>query len=270
MKLIVLRKSIFVVFILFIFILFSFSSYFSYKYLINKDLILENTEEPIPYNENIDFDSLSINEEDKFKERENLILEKYKEKKLIALTFDDGPSKYTETLIDELKKRNIVATFFVLGQSVEKYPETVKFAYDTGNEIGIHGYSHKLFTKLTEEEIVEEITKTTDIVSKYIDIPITFIRVPYGSRNEKVDSVLEKYNLTDILWSVDSKDWKLKNSKKVYNYVLKYIKGNDIILMHDTFQTSINAAIEIVDFLTDKGYLFVTISELEIAKQSVK
>ncbi len=262
MKLIVFKKRYIFIFILLLFVLFSFSSYFSYKYLINKDIILENELDSIPYNENIDFNSQKIDENDEFKERKELLIEKYDNKKLIALTFDDGPSKYTKILVDELKKRNVPVTFFILGENAKKYPETLKFAYDADNEIGIHSYEHKLFTKLTEEEIIEEITKANNIIQEQIDTPITLIRVPYGSRNKKVDNVLEKLNLTDILWTVDSKDWKLKNTNKIYNYVLKYIKGNDIILMHDTFKTSINSAIKIVDFLTEKGYVFVTVSEL--------
>lgn len=187
---------------------------------------------------------------------------KFEERKLLALTFDDGPSKYTEKFVEELHKRNIIVTFFVLGENAKKYPNTVKLAYDFGNEIGIHSYEHKLFTKLTEEEIILEIDKTKQTIKNYVDSPITLIRVPYGSRNKKVDMVLEKLNLTDILWDVDSKDWKLKNTTKVYNYTLKYIKGNNIILMHDTFKTSIEAALKLVDSLSSSGYIFVNVSTL--------
>lgn len=187
---------------------------------------------------------------------------KFEERKLLALTFDDGPSKYTEKFVEELHKRNIIVTFFILGENAKKYPNTVKLAYDFGNEIGIHSYEHKLFTKLTEEEIILEIDRTKQTIKNYVDSPITLIRVPYGSRNKKVDMVLEKLNLTDILWDVDSKDWKLKNTTKVYNYTLKCIKGNNIILMHDTFKTSIEAAIKLVDSLSSNGYIFVNVSTL--------
>ena len=119
--------------------------------------------------------------------------------------------------------------------------------------------------KLDKKKMVAndvEIDKTKQTIKNYVDSPITLIRVPYGSRNKKVDMVLEKLNLTDILWDVDSKDWKLKNTTKVYNYTIKCIKGNNIILMHDTFKTSIEAAIKLVDSLSSNGYIFVNVSTL--------
>lgn len=191
-----------------------------------------------------------------------LLQEKYAEKKILALTFDDGPSKYTHDLIDELNKRNIKVTFFVLGENIEKFPETLKFAIDSGNEIGIHSYKHKLFTKLNEEEIHEQINLTKNLIYDISPIEISYIRVPYGSINDRIKEVLNKENLTNVLWDVDSLDWKFKNKSKTYNYALKKIKGNDIILMHDTFKSSINAAISLIDKLTTEGYIFVTVSQL--------
>lgn len=209
----------------------------------------------------------SCRKTDESNKRKEFLIKKYEEKKLIALTFDDGPSKYTSNLIDELKKREVKVTFFLLGENAIKFPSTIKFEIDTGNEIGIHSYKHSLFTKLTKTQINEQIDKTKYIILNEVDIDISLIRVPYGAINEKVEKILEDEKLTNILWTVDSKDWKFKNVDKIYNYVLKNVKGNDIILMHDIFDTSVISALKIIDKLQSECYIFVTVSELlEIEK----
>ena len=186
------------------------------------------------------------------------------------ITFDDGPSKYTELLVNELSKRDVKATFFILGENAINRQDTLKIIYDAGNEIGIHSYKHKLFTKLKDDEIVEQISTTKDIIYNSTNTTPTLMRVPYGSINSRVSSVLKKEKLNNVLWSVDSKDWKFKNATKTYNYVMKNVKGNDIILMHDIFKPSVDAALRIVDKLQSDCYVFVTVSELENIKNSVK
>ena len=216
------RKIVFSILILFIISLIFLFYIFDIQ---NKKVIYESQNEEIVDEKLLDdISDEKICEDDESKPRAELLIEQYKRKKLIALTFDDGPSKYTSSLIDQLKKRETPATFFVLGENVEKFPETLKFAYDTGNEIGIHSYTHKLFTKLKEEEIYEQIEKTNTILNNLIDKVPTLIRVPYGTRDERIDKILSNVHLTDVLWSVDSKDWKLKNTNRIYQYVMKYIK----------------------------------------------
>lgn len=265
MKFICIRHSTIIIYtILIIVILISISfTYIITKNTHNNDIITEEFEDELEFiyeGENNCEDSV----------RKELLIEQYNNKKLIALTFDDGPSKYTETLVDEMKKRNVPVTFFILGENASKRIDTLKFQIDAGNEIGIHSYTHKLFTKLSEDEILEQINKTKEVIKKVYDKEITYIRVPYGSRNKKVDSSLEKANLTDVLWNVDSKDWKFKNTTKTYSYVIKKVKGNDIILMHDTFKTSIEAAVKIVDKLLEEDYTFVTVSEFYETKNIIE
>lgn len=221
----------------------------SKKYFLKSKTII-----PFDYEDN-------CTDNNKLNEKSNIILDKYNNKKLICLTFDDGPSEYTKLLIDGLKERNVNVTFFVLGKKISKYPQYLKEAYKNGNEIGIHGYSHKLFTRLKNEKILDEI----DITNKEIynltgQIP-SLIRVPYGSLSSRVKKVLNSVNLQSILWTIDSKDWKYLNSQKDYNYVLKKIKGNDIILMHDTYKPSVLAALNLIDELKNEGYMFITVSE---------
>lgn len=267
MKFICLKKSTIVIYTIFIFLIISsiFLTYIITKSNVDEKINLTDLENIDDENEFLCEDEEICNESP----RKELLLKQYYNKKLIALTFDDGPSKYTETLVDELKKREVPVTFFILGENAVKRIDTLKFQIDAGNEIEIHSYTHKLFTKLKEEEILEQISKTKEVLKTVQYNDITYIRVPYGSRNKSVDKTLEKANLIDVLWSVDSKDWKFKNTNKTYNYVIKKIKGNDIILMHDTFKTSIEAAIKIVDKLQSECYTFVTISELYEIKNMV-
>lgn len=262
MKILSLKKTVMA--LVSIFILFILLSVIITFHITKKSSFNETT--------NIDIDikeeNISQNNEENSTElTDEFLCSKYLEKKLVAITFDDGPSEYTKILIDELKKRNIPATFFVLGSEVEKYPDVLKFAHDTGNEIAIHSYEHKLFTKLTENEILEQVSKTKNIINEITNEDPLLIRVPYGSTNKKITKVLEIHDLTSVLWNVDSLDWKFKNTMKTYNYVMKKFKGNDIILMHDTFKTSIEAATLIIDKLQSEDYVFVTVSKFLYIKK---
>lgn len=205
-----------------------------------------------------------INKETEAKE----IITKYKDKKVIALTFDDGPSKYTEKLLDILKEENIKATFFLLGYKVENRVDTIKRMSDEGHNIGIHGYTHKLFTKLTEEELNYEIEFSRDILENIIKDKVELIRVPYGAINTLTTEAIKKHELTSILWDIDSKDWQLRNCKKVTKRVIASAKDKKIILMHDTYLPSVNATSEIIEELKKEGFCFVTIKELLILKNA--
>lgn len=214
-------------------------------------------------NKNDNIDEIIIYEENcKEKEIDEFLINKYKEKKIIALTFDDGPSKYTLDLLDVLKSKNAKATFFLIGDNIKRYKDILPVIHENGNEIGIHSYVHKLFTKINDEEIHEQIELTRSEILEITNCPINLIRVPYGSLSDRVLSVIENENLTSILWDIDSLDWKFRNKDKIYNYVIKKIKGNQIILMHDTYKTSIDAVEKLIETLSAKGYIFITVSEL--------
>lgn len=262
LKLFLLIITLFFLFTTFLTIFITHLYHKNLGYITDKDEI--NFEEIESEDNTLHFEEYDNEDEYNYIE---FLQEKYNDKKLIALTFDDGPSKYTHELIDELNKRKIHVTFFVLGENIKKYPDTLKFAIDSGNEIGIHSYKHKLFTKLSTDEINEQITLTQDLIYSISPIDITYIRVPYGSINTKVENVLISNNLVNILWDVDSLDWKFKNKTKTYNYMLRKITGNDIVLMHDTFKTSISASLLLIDKLTSDGYVFVTVSELIMQRQ---
>lgn len=166
--------------------------------------------------------------------------------------------KYTEKLVYEMHKRNIPVTFFILGQNAIGKEEILKDEAKY-NEVNIHSYSHALFTKLSNEEILEDIEKTKEIIKEATKIDTNIIRVPYGMTNTRVKSLLIDKGYTSVTWDVDSKDWSFRNADKTYNHTLKQITGNNIILMHDIYETSVNAAIKLVDKLKNE-YTFVTLS----------
>lgn len=187
-------------------------------------------------------------------------LNQYKDKKLVALTFDDGPGgKTTEYLLNGLKERDARVTFFALGNRAEQFPNIIKKAYQEGHEIGIHTYSHKNLFLLTDFQLIHEINDTNDIIERIIGKRPTLIRPPYGNTNNHIK---ELGNMNTILWDIDTEDWRYKDKHKVANEVLKYAQDGDIILFHDIYQSSIEGALLAIDNLKDKGYAFVTISEM--------
>lgn len=202
--------------------------------------------------------------------KENIIKEKntYKkvdkiidyDKKVIALTFDDGPSKYTKKIVDLLNEYDANATFFILGNKVEIYNETLTYLLESGNEIGNHSYNHKWLKNVAKEELLEQITKTQDIIEKNLNYTPTLFRPTYGSVNNLMK---ENVKLDIVLWNLDTLDWKYKNSKKISENLLKKVKNKDIILMHDTYEYTYNALKIIIPALKEEGYQFITVSELK-------
>ena len=178
----------------------------------------------------------------------------------VALTFDDGPHPInTPNILDTLEKYNAKATFYVIGQRVQLYPDVVKAAYDAGHEIGVHTWSHPLLTKLSATEIMNEIYQTSDAIASITgDYPKT-LRPPYGAYNQLVkDSVM----FPIINWSVDTLDWKTKNVRSIVETVKAKTQNGSIILMHDIHKTSAEAVDTVVRDLSAQGYRFVTVSEL--------
>ena len=180
-------------------------------------------------------------------------------KPIIALTFDDGPSKYTNQIIDLLKEYNCNATFFVLGNKVKIYKDTIKESINNGNEIGNHSYNHKWLSRLKIEDIKEQINKTQDILKEEVNYTPILLRPTYGSVNKKIKN---NTNLEIVLWNIDTLDWKIKSSKKIAERSLSQIKDRSIILMHDTYKRTYEALKIMIPKLIDDGYQCVTISEL--------
>lgn len=182
---------------------------------------------------------------------------------VVALTFDDGPSKYTKDIINTLKANNVNATFFVLGNKVEIYKDIISESIKNGNEIGNHSYNHKWLSKLSTNELLDQINKTQDILKSTVNYTPTCFRPTYGSVNNRIRKNID---LSITLWTVDTKDWKIKNADRIVEKALKNIEDGDIILMHDIFERSSEALKKLIPKLKEQGYQFVTISELEEVK----
>ena len=179
--------------------------------------------------------------------------------KVIALTFDDGPSKYTNEIIDILKKNNAVATFFVVGNRLSFYEDTLKNMLNTGNEIGNHSYSHKWLNRLSKDEFILEINNTQNEVKRITGYTPKIFRPTYGGYSDKLKSYTD---LTFVLWDVDSNDWKVKNADKIYDNITKNTFDGSIVLMHDNHRYAAESLDKVNKKLKEEGYSFVTVSEL--------
>lgn len=189
--------------------------------------------------------------------------------KIIALSFDDGPHpKYTVEILDILKEYNIKATFFVLGIHAEKYPEIIKRQVEEGHEIGNHSYSHIDMRKATKKQIRDEFEKTQEIIYSIANIKPKLFRPPYGNYNKDVLKIISSDDVQVVLWTFyqDSKDWSNPGVDTIVNTTLSKIQNGDIILFHDYVYKEESHTVEalkiIIPKLLEKGYKFVTISEL--------
>jgi len=183
-------------------------------------------------------------------------------KKYTALTFDDGPNpKYTKPLLDGLRKRGIRATFFLVGECIDGNEDLVKQMAKEGHLIGVHCLTHKDLTKEKLSDAAKELCDTREKIQAVTGVWPEYVRPPYGNWNAKLE---EAVDMIPVFWDVDSIDWRLKNTEKVTAKVVKDTEDGDIILMHDEFKTSVEAAFRIIDNLTAKGYTFVTVDELMV------
>ncbi len=177
----------------------------------------------------------------------------------IALTFDDGPGAFTGRLLDELKQRDVKATFFVLGSRVPGNEELIARMVNEGHEVGNHSYSHPIFKKMNQAAISQEITRAADLIEQAGGVRPWLVRPPYGDVSSPVKAALSE---PLILWSVDPLDWKLRDTDAVVKAVLSTVRDGDIVLLHDIYSTTVDAALIVIDRLSEEGYDFVTVSEL--------
>lgn len=180
-------------------------------------------------------------------------------KKTIALTFDDGPSSFTGRLLDCLEKNNAKATFFMVGKEIESFPEEVKRMEELGCELGNHTYSHTDLTTLSAEEISNEIGTVDKLLYDLTGHGATVVRPPYGSVDDNVRSTA---GTPMVLWSVDTLDWETEDVQKIADSVLSSAEDGAVILMHDIFKTSVDAAEIVIPELIKEGYELVTVHEL--------
>ncbi len=183
-------------------------------------------------------------------------------KKMIALTFDDGPSAHTDRLLNILKKHDSKATFFVLGNLVDRRPETLIRMRDEGHQISSHGWDHRQLTKLNSQQIKDQIMMTRAKVFDITGVDPRVMRPPYGSCNDTVKEVGKELGVSYVNWSVDTLDWKTKNANKIYNEIVKHANDGAIILCHDLYGTTVDAMEKVIPKLIEDGYELVTVDEL--------
>ena len=177
-----------------------------------------------------------------------------------ALTFDDGPdSRYTPLLLDGLKERNVRVSFFLLGEKVEQYPELVERMQKEGHLVGNHTYHHVQLNKLNETKAREEILKTNNLIYETTGVYPLYLRPPFGAWKKNLELCVE---MLPVFWTIDTLDWKVQNTEKIVHTVQEQIEDGAIILMHDEYDTSVEAALQVVDELKSQGYELVTVDQL--------
>ena len=184
-----------------------------------------------------------------------------KETKYVALTFDDGPSgKYTRKLLDGLYDRGVQATFLLCGYRMKDYPDLTRRIWEEGHEIGYHGFTHKNMQQMSRRDIAKELEDSQALLPEGCQ-PV-FLRPPGGCCSDAVRQVAQVRNLAILGWSVDPRDWATHNTASIEHSVLKNVKDGDIVLLHDMSDSSVQAALDIVDMLLEKDYEIVTVSRL--------
>lgn len=179
---------------------------------------------------------------------------------LVAITFDDGPrSDTTARLLDELALREVQATFFLVGERIPGNEELIRRMAREGHQVGVHSYSHIRLTALSQKDFDFEVGKTRAQLSAILGESGFWLRPPYGIID---DSVQKWAGSPIILWSVDPEDWKDRDTQRIVGEVLSRVKSGDIILFHDIYDSSVDAAVQVVDTLLSQGYCFCTVEQL--------
>ncbi|MCL2223942.1 MAG: polysaccharide deacetylase family protein [Defluviitaleaceae bacterium] len=183
--------------------------------------------------------------------------------KIISLTFDDGPSWLTEYLLDTLYRYNARVTFCVIGDLVEEGAETVIRAFEAGHEIIGHSWDHQMLTRLSAEEISEQITKTSAII-EYVtgETPPPIFRAPFGQINNRVTTAAYELGYSILNWSIDPEDWRERCEYHIYEHIMEYARDGAIVILHDIHPTTIYAMEKVIPSLISQGFHLVTATEL--------
>lgn len=180
----------------------------------------------------------------------------------VAITFDDGPDeRWTPVLLDGLRKRGVKATFFVIGENIEKAQnrDLIKRMYEEGHKIGNHTYSHADLSRLDPEDAHAELDLTDKLIESITGKKTDLVRPPFGAFPARMEQEIDKLY---VKWTVDPLDWTTENVDEIIRRVVTETEENDIILLHDCYGSSVEAAFHIIDSLQEKGYEFVTVDRL--------
>jgi len=187
----------------------------------------------------------------------------------IALTFDDGPHPYyTDKILEILKKYNVRATFFVIGKNVGYYPDVFLRILNAGHEIGNHTMSHSHLSGHTFDYVMNQIQGTDDVINSLAEYKTRFLRPPGGIFDKNVQSAAKNNDILIALWTIDTKDWQHRSADNIVDGVLRFVRGGDIILMHDYLSGdchTVEALDILIPELQKRGFSFVTLSEMYLS-----
>lgn len=185
-------------------------------------------------------------------------------KPIVALSYDDGPSSNTASILETLEKYGAHATFFMVGENIDLHPDWVKMVYESGNEVANHTVNHKNLNNLSAEDIRKEVENNQSKLNSTLGLDKKYlVRPPYGNANDTVKATVEH---PMILWWVDTLDWKSKDPDAVLEEVKKATKDGAIILMHDLYSTTAEATKKVVPWLKEQGYQICSVSEMFAAR----
>lgn len=190
-------------------------------------------------------------------------------KRMVALTFDDGPGYYTERLLNILERNGARATFFVMGHLVEPYRNLIRRMADLGNEVAGHTWTHYDLRPLADFEIAATILSTSAAIRSITGVSPPFFRPPYGFTNYNVRRVSAEYGYSIILWTLDTLDWRYPDVGYVYRIIMDNVEPGDNVLLHDVHSTTVDAMERVVSGLIARGFQLVTVSELLAYKYGV-
>lgn len=225
----------------------------STTFYIKENENIKNLE--IVNNELKDASKISLNLDDNYHKEHTII----KDAKLVAFTFDDGPSKYTLDIVNILEEYNASATFFEVGYNIKAHPEITKEVSDRGFEVANHTTDHSKLTKLTEAKYLSKINDNNALFKELTGKDMPYLRPPYGSYNDKIKA---SAGVPIVTWSLDTRDWESRNKDKVIEMVINNIKEGDIILFHDLYESTRDAVKELMPLLKEQGYQAVSVGEL--------
>ena len=194
-------------------------------------------------------------------------LSTYEGQKIVALTFDDGPGPYTERLLDAMKARGVRATFYVLGTRVDSYPKLIRRMAAEGHAIGNHSNAHNMLNRMDLVGVRQEMGKCAEKIEKLLGYRPSTMRCPGGNSSTVVKQYAEEAGIPIINWSVDTRDWESRNKEAILKVSKANIKDGSIVLLHDIHEVSVDASIELMDWLIEEGYTFVTVPELLYARR---
>lgn len=183
-------------------------------------------------------------------------------KPMVALTFDDGPSEFTDRILKTLLRYDARATFCVVGTQATEYPDVLKREVAGGNEIACHTWSHPNLINISAARVRSQIEDVNNLVKEVTGFEVKILRPPYGKHNVTVRKICAEMDIVIARWELDSRDWSSRNTTKIYNTIMKNVKDGHIILCHDLYETTAAAMEQVIPDLLNQGYQLVTLSEL--------